>query len=247
MSRMTEYPYSNYHMFSANNLEVLCGKENNYTITFSKEGNIYKEACVLEPYNGFLDFIDDDFISYEVDNTTLILHLKACIYNDRYKQFLNEIADICKENKIDTLILDLSCNMGGSSAVIDEFIRHIDIETFYRYEMTDYSGEIPFTQVKRKDVVINKKYKNLFPQNILCKTKYTTFSSARTFAVTLKDNNLAKIIGSPTGGKPTSYGMPMKYNTPNFNIRFRVSRCKFSRPNPNRDEDISLFPDDFII
>lgn len=71
----------------------------------------------------------------------------------------------------------------------------------------------------------------------------TTFSSARTFAVTLKDNEIATIIGEPTGGKPCSYGMPKKAETPNFKIRFRVSGALFLRPNAELDAEETLVPD----
>lgn len=68
-------------------------------------------------------------------------------------------------------------------------------------------------------------------------------SSARTFAVTLKDNGIATIIGEPTGGKPCSYGMPKKAETPNLKIRFRVSRALFLRPNAELDAEEALVPD----
>ena len=72
---------------------------------------------------------------------------------------------------------------------------------------------------------------------------HDTFSSARTFAVTLKDNGIAtKITGSPTGGKPNSFGMPQRFKTPNYGIPFRVSRCLFMRPNAIGDCEIALFP-----
>ena len=92
-------------------------------------------------------------------------------------------------------------------------------------------------------IINNCKKDILFPERIVCRVSNTTFSSARTFAVTLKDNNIATIIGEPTGGKPCSYGMPKRDETPNCNMRFRVSRCLFLRPNPDGDDDVSLFPE----
>jgi len=87
----------------------------------------------------------------------------------------------------------------------------------------------------------------LFPKNLICRVSNTTFSSARTFAVTLKDNGIATIVGQPTGGKPCSYGMPRRDVTPNCNIRFRVSRALFLRPDEKLDEEVALFPDDKCI
>ena len=109
--------------------------------------------------------------------------------------------------------------------------------------MIDYTKQPPAHLTDRNNIIINYKNEKCFPKNIFCKVSYDTFSSARTFAVTLKDNGIAKIIGVPTGGKPNSYGMPQKYKMPNSNINFRVSRCLFLRPDISHDDDISLFPD----
>lgn len=84
----------------------------------------------------------------------------------------------------------------------------------------------------------------MYPTKIYCRISHTTFSSARTFAVTLKDNAMAQIIGRPSGGKPTSYGMPERYETPFSHIRFRVSRCLFLRPNEYADKEMSLYSDE---
>ena len=89
------------------------------------------------------------------------------------------------------------------------------------------SSGSPVCLSSREAVVINQKKNLLFPEKIYCRVSYTTFSSARTFAVTLKDNGVVTIIGEPTGGKPCFYGMPKKDLTPNFKICFRVSRALF--------------------
>ena len=44
----------------------------------------------LEKYSGFLDFADDsDFIGYEIEGNKAILHLNACIMNEKYKSTLD--------------------------------------------------------------------------------------------------------------------------------------------------------------
>ena len=243
-SRMINYPYKNYHVFSELNIKTLFDNKNEIEITFLSDQQIIKQTANLSEYNNYLDFKDTkDFIFYEIENDTAILHLTACIYNEKYKSVLNTLANLCKQEKIKTLVLDLSENMGGNSAVIEEFIKYVDIEKFKRYEMIDYTKQPPAHLTYRNDIIINHKNRKCFPKNIFCKVSHDTFSSARTFAVTLKDNGIAKIVGAPTGGKPNSYGMPQKYKMPNSNINFRVSRCLFLRPDISHDDDISLFPD----
>lgn len=243
-SRNTEYPYKNYHMFSAMNLEHLFEKKSSYTILFSVNGESVEKQCSLEAYDGYLDFSQKSFINYEIIEDRMVLHLRECIYNEKYKQALQKIAEECKKKDLTALELDLSENMGGTSEVIDEFIHFTHVNTYRRYEMIDFSSGSPVCTSSRESVVKNQKKDLLFPKKIYCRVSNTTFSSARTFAVTLKDNGIATILGEPTGGKPCSYGMPKRDVTPNLKIRFRVSRALFLRPNTELEEEEALFPDE---
>lgn len=243
-SRTTEYPYKNYHLFSGMNLESLFGKKESYNIKFCINGESLERQCPLVNYDGFLNFSQKPFVSYEVKEDTLILHLRECIYNEEYKDTLRQVAELCREKNLHNLELDLSENMGGSSAVIDEFIHYTHTDTYRRYEMIDFSSGSPICVASREQVVPNKKQDILFPKRIVCRVSNTTFSSARTFAVTLKDNGIGTVVGEPTGGKPCSYGMPRKDVTPNFNIRFRVSRALFLRPNAELEGEEALYPEE---
>ena len=240
-SRMIMYPYENYHLFSKMSLNYLFGVKDDYDISFFVNGERIEKQCYLKEYNGFLDFPDDsEFIDYEIQDNKMILHLNACIFNEQYKRTLEMAARLCRERQITSFILDLSQNMGGNSAVIDEFITYTNVDSFKRYEMLDYSlGEV--RQItSRKELIKNKKKPICFPDNMFCKVSCHTFSSARTFAVTLKDNGIARIIGTETGGKPNSYGMPRKLQMPGSKLRFRVSTSYFMRPDESKDDDITL-------
>ena len=243
-SRMINYPYKNYHIFSQQNMEALFGLKNNYMFSFASGGQVIHKGICLEQYNGYLEFIEENFVYYEIKDDTAILHLDACVFDDLYKSTLNKLVDICLEKKIAVLILDLSKNMGGNSAVIDEFIRYTNIDEYRRYEMIDYSKGRGEYITKRTDLIKNNRYAKCFDLEIQCHVSHDTFSSARTFAVTLKDNGICtKISGMPTGGKPNSFGMPQRFKTPNYLVPFRVSRCLFLRPNKEGDDEMALFPD----
>lgn len=243
-SRMIRYPYQNYHVFSEMNLKKMFGGKENYRITFLVDGEIVNKEIPLVSYDGFLDFVsDDEFLTYKVMDDVVILHLKQCIYNERYKQILRELAQICNEQDIRTFVLDLSSNMGGDSSVIDEFIQYTRVKNYRRYEMIDYSSGKAVKRTSREEQVGNLQQEWLFPEDIRCIVSHNTFSSARTFAVTLKDNGIARIYGSETGGRPSSYGLPRRMHLPKTNIRFRVSRCRFLRPDADRDDEITLRPE----
>nr|WP_300835161.1 S41 family peptidase [uncultured Acetatifactor sp.] len=240
-SRMLAYPYQNYHVFSETSLRYLFGAQKEYDVTFMVDGESMVKPCRLEKYSGFLDFADDsDFIGYEIEGNKAILHLNACIMNEKYKSTLENLAQLCQERQIKSLILDLSRNMGGNSAVIDEFITYTNAESFRRYEMIDYSSGEPMQITSRREIVRNKRKPICFPPHILCRVSCHTFSSARTFAVTLKDNGIARVIGTETGGKPNSYGMPRKFAMPASKLRFRVSTSYFMRPDASKDDALTL-------
>jgi len=240
MSRMVSYPYRNYHLFSDLNLQWLFGKKEAYTVTFENT----QLGCPLTRYEGYLDFPEDSsFISYEIQDDTAVLHLNTCLNNEQYRRSLDALALECQSRHIDTLILDLSRNMGGDSSVIDEFVRRVDTSHYRRYAMLDCTDGTPRKITDRTVQIQNRKLPVCLPENILCKVSCHTFSSARTFAVTLRDNGLARIIGTPTGGKPSSYGKPIKGTLPHTGIRYRVSSCLFLRPDQSKDSQLSLYPD----
>lgn len=243
-SRMIMYPYRNYHLFSELNLKRLFGCKKYYLVSFLVDGEMLKKEIPLTFYDGFLEFIpDDEFLTYEILGETVIMHLKSCICNEEYKRILRELAIVCNTQSISTFVLDLTDNMGGDSSVIDEFIKYTRTEKYQRYEMIDFSSGEKRKVTSREDVVENHQQDLLLPENIYCKVSHNTFSSARTFAVTLKDNGIATICGVPTGGKPNSFGMPKKMSMPKTGIRFRVSRCCFLRPDANGDEESALMPE----
>ncbi len=243
-SRMIMYPYQNYHLLSEMSLNYLFGVKDGYDVLFSVNGERIEKRFYLKNYNGFLDFPDDsEFIDYEIQDNKMILHLNACIFNEQYKRTLETAARLCRERNITLFILDLSRNMGGNSAVIDEFITYTNTDSFKRYEMIDYSEGEARQITNKQELVINKRKPVCFPDNMFCKVSYNTFSSARTFAVTLKDNGIAKIIGTETGGRPNSYGMPKRLKMPGSNLRFRVSTSYFMRPDKSKDDAVTLETD----
>jgi hypothetical protein len=242
-SRIIRYPYRNYHVFSELNLKRLFGAKTSYLIAFNVNGQLVTKAVPLLHYDGYPAFApDEEFLTYEIKDNVAIMHLKSCIFNDVYKDSLKELASICKSRGIKTFILDLSENMGGDSTVIEHFISYTHCKKYRVYEMVNYSSGNAEIVTRREDETENRQQEVLLPEKIYCKVSFDTFSSARTFAVTLCDNRIAEVIGNPTGGKPNSYGMPRKCVMPKTNTRFRVSTSRFRRPDSRKDDEISLFP-----
>lgn len=250
-SRTTQYPYQNYYLFSALNLQNYFGNITEYIIGYERDDNFCQTKATLQEYNGSCDFVDlNDFISlYYIDNIAFI-RMDECKYNQEYVDKLNEYFKDISDKKVSKLVLDLSENMGGNSNVTQEFLRHMDVKNYYFYEIyiRDDHSEIVRNVSKRDCLIENDRYReNLFSGDLYCLISNTTFSSARIFATVLQDNNIAKLIGENSGGKPTSFGAPTKFTTPNNNIKFRISARKFYRPDINKDADLFLVPNIRII
>ncbi len=248
--RTTTYPFINYHIFSEfmlSNIKALNSKTVKVTVLRNNQTFTYELA--LEKYNGFLDFkSNENFIDFWVDNSTAILKLDECRYNDEYIEKLNNFFDLVRKQNIYNIIIDLRENMGGDSRVATEFLKYISIDSYYFYGVKERNQDDLININSEKCLINNNTYKNveLFKGKIICLVSNKTFSSARIFATVLKDNNIAKIVGEPTGGKPCSYGNPLRFKTPNYNIKFRVSSRIFTRPAHSCEGDIALFPNVLI-
>jgi C-terminal processing protease CtpA/Prc len=73
-----------------------------------------------------------------------------------------------------------------------------------------------------------------------------TFSSASDFATICKDNGLAIIYGTPTGGQPSCYGDILSFTLPNTGLKCGVSYKYFRRPDFRKDPEDALYPDVFL-
>ncbi len=243
-SRMLHYPYVNYHVFSELNMHRLFGRNDSYTVEFLLDGQIVQREIALTPYKGYPAFPDASCPFYyeldEAEGGRMAVHIDACICNREYEDFLREAACICEEKHIDTMLLDLSRNMGGTTEVIDRFIAYTHAEKYRQYAVFDYSEGYEKILSDRNTEIFNHRNDQLFPADIRLKVSCDTFSSARTFAVTLLDNGIATLEEGGSGGKPDSYGAPIRGVMPESRVRFRVSTRYFMRPDGTRDEEESV-------
>jgi hypothetical protein len=247
--RATTYPFLNYHIFSELVLRYIGAlNEAAVQITVLRENQPLTFYFTLEKYNGFLNFKDTErFVDFWIEDDVAILKLDECKYNDEYRRVLCNFFRTVKERSIRHIILNLRENMGGGSRVANEFLRYISISSYYYYgiKMRKQNENKLININLENNLITNIKAEMdyIFHGNIACLVSNKTFSSARIFATVLKDNNIATIIGEPTGGKPCSYGNPLRFETPNFKIKFRVSSRIFTRPCSRGIDDMALFPD----
>ncbi len=82
-----------------------------------------------------------------------------------------------------------------------------------------------------------------FQGNVYVLIGTNTFSAAQVLATTLADNNLATLVGKPTGNRPTSQTGASAFKLPNTKKIIFISYTFMERPNKEKNDINSLYPD----
>lgn len=224
-----------------------------YTLT-SKEGQIRTEVCYLEDflpwkeYDEFNNIVEDEteeesFVRYEIDteNKVAILYLDQCTYNGEYIHCLREMFEEVKAKNIENLAVDLRHNGGGSSMVVSEFFKYLDIDS---YQIVSIGWRFGFLYFNLGDGVSkNEKYDELlFDGNLYLLTSAGTFSSAMMFAEYVKDNGLGTVIGEAPGNNPNGYGEVVYFKLPNSKLFMSISTKRFYRADKECTDEL-VYPD----
>lgn len=225
-----------------------------YTIK-SEDGTLYDEIAALEDfitYDEYVEYnhIDNEnakeekpFCYYSIDEklSLALLTLNSCRNNAFYSETLKEMFTEIKEKNIKNLAIDVRNNGGGSSLVINNLFKYLNIDSFSASGMIVRYG--PFMVRFKNPVKKNQKINNLiFDGNVYLLSSNSSFSSAMMFAQYVKDNNVGKIIGEAPGNNPNGYGEVVHFDLPKSHIFVQISRKKFTRVNQNTEE-IYVEPD----
>ncbi len=200
-------------------------------LEYNKEYRQQKEEASAESQQA------PSFCSYEIDreHNLAILTLTSCKNNAEYKKCLNDMFTKVKENNIGNVAVDVRNNGGGSSLVINNFIRYLDTDGYYEPTCSSRLG--PFLVKSGSGYIKNNKIRDLlFTGNVYVLTSVRSFSSAMMFPQMIKDNGLGKVIGQAPANNPNGYGDVVHFNMPNSNIFMQISYKKFHRVNQNTSE-----------
>lgn len=207
------------------------GKVDTKTLTFS-------EAAQKQTEDPFSYSIDED-------KSLGILTINICSDSDEYKNTLKEFFTKVKDNNIKHVALDLRDNPGGNTDVIGQFMSYLNIDKYKQYNI----------QARYLNAVINmnslyvsnNKDKNLaFSGDLYVLTATKTYDAAVKFAVTLRDNNLCKVIGMQPGSKPSTFGDMLQFQLPNSKLMFTTTYKFYERPDITKNGDETLVPDMLI-
>ncbi|WP_276482744.1 S41 family peptidase [Paraflavitalea pollutisoli] len=184
---------------------------------------------------------------------------------ERIQQQIDSIFRIIRDNSIKSLVIDVSHNEGGNSAVGDYLIAHITNKPYKGYQNT-WKRSKEYQQLYESWGIKNEFYANtaigktiisaprqVTPQEVLY--PFTgkvvvvigehTFSSAILFATIIKDNQLAPLIGqTPVEGHPNHFGEMYNTKLPHTKLELRFGVKEWIRPaGKQSDKDNVLVPD----
>lgn len=170
-----------------------------------------------------------NWIWYTIDqkNDIGILTFRECTYNDEYIETVKKFFADVKEANINNVAVDLRGNGGGNSLVADEFIKHLNVDSYKTWDCAVRCG--PVLKHFDNDFIKNDKYDTDFSGNVYVLTNTNTYSAAMDFSMLIQDNNLGKIIGEPSSNKPESYGDILYFHLPNSKIQLCISFKKWYR------------------
>lgn len=184
-----------------------------------------------------------ELCSYKIDkeNSLGVFTLNRCEMSAEYTDRLSEFFSAVRDNNIGNIAVDLRSNGGGTTEVINEFLRYINISDYKLFGGTDI--RIGGNLISYRDEITpNKHVENAFDGRVYVLTSQYTFSSAMDFAMVIHDNGIGKVIGETPGNMPTAYGDKLSFQLPESKLVLSVSYKKFYRVDINKSEE-PLIPD----
>lgn len=215
----------------------------NVEIIFQDKVGTKVESCSFQIFEEEKDQ-KQPFVTFDIDeeNSFGILRLRSCVYDDLYRSTLKDFFTEARKKNIRHVAVDLRGNGGGNSLVINEFLRYIDVDSYYSYGGVDVRIG-PFLLHNRAEKEENKPYEELlFSGKVYALTLINTFSAALDFATVIQDNGIGQVIGEVPGGMPASYGDSLRFRLPNSDLLVNVSYKYFNRPNGEKSS-MPLIPD----
>lgn len=175
------------------------------------------------------------------DNYGYIRYDESVRYNeDGFKELCKDIDDTflsMKKDDINNLVIDYRNNPGGYLSVLNVINSYLDKGTLYGSGNREYKINIDNYQIEQSDVK--------FDGNIYILTSNYTYSAAVYATRILRDNNIALIVGEPTGENPAfnTHGNGSDGELPFLQKGFMMTSQHTFRINGYDNAELSFYPD----
>ncbi len=171
---------------------------------------------------------EQSFCSYVIDEEKglAIFTLTACNYTEEFKQCVRDMFTEVRDKNISNVAVDIRSNGGGSSQVVNEIFKYLDIDSYKECGQSWRCGPFLFEQ-DSYDMKNNKKEDMVFSGQFYLLTSYGSFSSAMFFAEYVKENQVGIIIGESPANDVDGYGDVVHFKLPNSGFFMQVSSKKW--------------------
>jgi len=160
-----------------------------------------------------------------------------------FENFIDESFAEIKQTKLTSLIIDIRDNTGGNTDTATYLARYIAKKDFRMIsKMTEklnldnrgflnYKGEVgEYIEHEWDDWEKSIGNENLFKGQTYLLVSPITYSAGIVFATTVKDNDMAILIGQETGGYANQTAQGNLFNLPNSQLRAYITTRMLVRP-----------------
>jgi hypothetical protein len=229
-------------------LNELCGSDSIYKIELKGRTEPYLTHGLnydnLMKSSRYTDKSEPYLLS--IKNNTAIAKFANFIPNNELYQFIDSVFQIIVFKAVDTLLIDVRGNTGGSSDIISKIIKHLTPDDFKIYDLAQIkiNSYVKERYEKRDTNLFNtisilengsiydlipehekEKSDNIYNGKVIVLTDYSTFSAGSTFAHLVKNMELGKVLGD-TGCYDIYFGEFVFLNLPYSKLSFTVSTKK---------------------
>lgn len=232
---------------------IVCGiTHSEYKKRKKDSNNTYKEQ-----------WYEYKLITYP-DKNYAILDIRG-FYSESINSFIDSSFNYLNTSKIPNLIIDFRRHGGGNSDLGYNLLSYISDKPVSQMKRVDVkvSAQIK-NKLRQGQDTTNFNVRNIlespigtiaewvekpiqpkesaYKGKVFLLTGPWTCSAGVNFSVTVKDYNLATIIGEPTGGLASTYGDRYSFYAPNTGLKAGVACCYFLRP-AGYDDHKPVLPD----
>lgn len=235
---------------------TLYGKQHEFTVKIKTKNGKIKSLKLLEQVNDTKNSLEDTYKHKILNGNVGYLMVKS--FN---KSLKNEFSDFLKsaykefdDVGIEKLIIDIRDNPGGAHNVSDMLISYLTnrpvsatsaltariIKENLQFSPQSKIGDtitIPFQEPIKTEIT-----RPSFEGDVYLLVNSNTYSQGIVFAVTVRDNNLAKIVGEKTSGNANQSGQVQMVPLKNSGLLVASPIYLIFRPNGDRKTG-SLKPD----
>lgn len=227
----------------------------------SGNGAIDREH-IMRPHSSFYDYqlFPEQGICY--------LQFNRCVNaaDAPFPSFLDNMFARMEEDGIQTLVVDVQYNGGGSSGLCDLLFMHLYplsemtfFTTYLRFSdlMAMYNPRIAVAKKSWEDnghadelyqmpspkIPADFQQPKLFEGQVVFVMGPKTYSSAGMLLTNARDHHVGTIIGTTSTFSPSHYGEVLPYRLPNTGVLGSISCKFFARPDAATVDDTCLQPD----